>query len=272
MSTKPKPTEPPTADPSTPEPVTRGGPGVPGPDPSPEPGTPAAPAGSTRAVKIGGRDFSVPEDLAEVLAQRERDYEAGIQRQGQELGTLRRQVTEQHELLSGLRQAFGPKAPAGPDWNTLVFENPAKALELHRQAIVDEVTARQTAQKELDGFWRSFYKANPDLDEAEDGPLVEFIVTRHASDLAPLSHKDGTAQKKLGELTRRYILRFARKGGADEPEEPTRAIVEGGGQTRTRSAPAEPDGPRSLSAAIKARRDAKLAGAKTPGRKVAARA
>lgn len=242
----------PTAETPTPESaVITGGPGVSTPSTAPE----------LRPVKIGGREFQAPPDMAEALEKRERDYEAGIQKQGQELGELRGRLREWESQQERLRTALAPQGaqPAEPDIETELFTNPRAALARHERQILSRLEQQRQVETDREKFWRDFYGSHRDLSRDDDHWLVETILQRNFRDLATLPVDEG--HKKLGDLTRQAMLRIMKRAPGSASGSP-RTTVEGASAARSdRSvAPAaEDDGPNSLTEAINAKRARKRA-------------
>jgi hypothetical protein len=256
MARKPKEQE----DPDEPEPkapadpdaaLLRGGPGQDPAEPAAEPEpTPDQP---TRArVKIGKKEFEVDPEIADAYAAREREYADGI-----------RMDREARAELDRYRRAAQPTPPKDdePDLNTLIFENPKKALELHGQQIEARLEARYRTEQAYRAFWETFYKNNPDLEEEDT--FVRARFTSIFNDIA--DQPTGKAQDALADDVRREILRISRKARTsdDTPPPRTRAIVEApSGDRPPRAQRSEEDDlPTSLSDAIRrkvaARRAAK---------------
>jgi hypothetical protein len=223
-----------------------GGPGVDAP-PAPPP---------LVTVKVGAREFQVSPEMAEAYAQRERDYEAGIARQGQELGELRARQREYDAQQARLRAAVvGDVSPQRPDVATELFTDPATALQRHKAEILAEWQQQQSIERGKAEFWDTFYAQHPDLSRAQEHWLVETVLQRHFRDLAALSVEEG--QKKLGDLTRQAMLSIIKNRTPAHGGSP-RTVIEGASPRPERSAASQADeGPASLSAVIQARRAAR---------------
>lgn len=189
-----------------PDPAVTGGPGV-------GPASPAQP--ERRTVKIGAREFAVDPDVAEAYAQREREYETGFARQGEELGQLRARQREWDAQQERLRAAVTgtPAEPATPDIDTELFVNPKAALQRLKAEIISEQETRQLqtrqAQESREQFWNDFYGQHPDLSKADDHWLIESVLQRNFRSLAAMTTGEG--MKKLGDLSRDAILGIIKK-------------------------------------------------------------
>src|SRR5262245_5259902 len=237
----PEPTPPPAEDPD--KEIRRGGPGD---DPVEPPAEkdPNQPQARTR-VKIGKRDFDVDRDMAAAIEERERDYARGIQMDRRE-----------REELDRYRRAAQP-APekTEPDWNTLLFENPTKALELRDRAREERMERKYRSEQANDRMWRKFYDDHPDL--ADERLLVNARFQADFEAIADLP--TGQAMDVLADNVRKEILRISRKskGTGTVTSLPTgRAVVEGASGERTPAPPRskdDDDEPSSLTAELKAR-------------------
>jgi hypothetical protein len=212
----------------------------------PEDTAPQPPSG--RRVRIGLRDFEITDpELAAALEARERDRDVLLDRQGRELGELRtwrRQMEEQRR----------PEPPPNVyDYNTLIFERPAEALQHFGSSLEERITSNLTRQYELAERqrenWRRFYRDHPEL-EGEDrlvraiaGELLQRSQWTESDDV-------GGFFSELGREVSAELLRLSRKAreshGQPERLTPGRRTVEGSG-TRERGAerapPPEPSTP-----------------------------
>lgn len=238
----PEPTPPPQEDPD--KEIRRGGPGdAPVEEKEPEPAS--DPAQSRSRVKIGRREFEVAPDMAAAIEERERDYMRGI--------SLDRRDREE---LDRYRRAAQPAQPANtePDWNTLLFENPSKALALRDNALEARLEAKYRTEQATERMWRKFFDDHPDL--ADERMLVQARFQADFDEIADMP--TAKAMDVLADNVRKDILRISRKsrGTGTVTSLPTnRATVEGA--TGDRSAPPprakDDDEPTSLSAEIRRR-------------------
>jgi len=238
-----------------------GGPGQPTPETT---DAGSGPKTETRPVRIGAKEFDLPVEIAEAIAERERVYEQGIQKQGQELGELRRVVRQWEDTQARLRQAITPQSASdGPNLGTQLFVDPDAALARFKTQILGEVQAAQMLQRQQEEFWQGFYASNPDLSREDDHVLVEALVQRHFRDLAPLDPSE--ARKKLGDLARTYLVNaLKRHRPADESATaPLRTVAESAGGARTPKPSQEKEGPTSLGDLIRQRRATRARPAKT---------
>ena len=241
--------------------------------PSPEPQqTPTPPAAPDAAVMTGGpgvtpadapgpakirwdqRDWTVTPDVAEAWERREKQFEAKFAEYSQEIGALRQRAREWEAQQERLRTALVPNGQpnAEPDLDTLLFTNPKQALALHERQILAKLEGQRQVEKDRAEFWDTFYGTHKDLDRSHDHYLVESVLQRPFPDLASLPVEEG--HKKLGDLTRAEIMRFLKKRASGSSGSP-RTVVEGAsGRVERSAAPAEDEGPRSLTDVINARR------------------
>lgn len=239
---EPEPTPPPDDDPD--RHIRRGGPGDEPAEPAAEP-TPEPASTSTR-VKIGRREFDVTPDIAAAMEERERDYMRGI--------SLDRRDREELDRYRRAAQPAQSPAPTGPDFNTLLFENPTKALEMHGQQIEARMEAKYRSEQASARMWTKFFEDHPDL--SEERLLVQARFQADYEEIADLP--TSKAMDVLADNVRRDILRISRKSrgaGSVTPLPTNRATVEGATGERTAPPPrANPDDePTSLSAEIKRR-------------------
>jgi hypothetical protein len=178
--------------------------------------------------------------------------------QGEELGRLRKL----QQQVDALNQAQA--AQAQPNLDTLLFENPTKALEIHRQQIVNELTQKYEAEKRQQEFWRDFHSRHKDLDG--DDLVIHAVAARNAAGLSTITDPVEMADK-IADLSRREILRISNRAKSDTPDK-TRAVVEGSSIAAPKLQPrpeAEEKG--SLSQTIRDRRKARQEAALSKGGK-----
>jgi len=149
-------------------------------------------------------------------------------------------LKEQNALISKAippREAPRTAPPTDPfdevDWDAELFTEPKEALrkygDIVREQTKRELRAEYTTNQGNVKFWADFYHANDDL--AEDKDLVESTLNSNLDTLANMPVSD--AIKKLADLTRTRIMRYARTTGERRR---SRAVVEGA------NAPAAPAG------------------------------
>jgi len=249
--------QPPINDP-TPEERERavmiGGPGQE--ETSVEESKPATPTGVE--MTIAGQKYTLDPAIASALEEREKQFERKMSQQGEELGKLRKL----QQQVDALNQAQA--AQAQPNMDTLLFENPTKALELHRQQIVSELTQKYEQEKRQQEFWRDFYKRHKDLDG--DEIVIKAVASQHAASLGTITDPVELADK-VADLSRREILRIANRAKSDAPDK-TRAVVEGKSiEAPKPTARPETEEGGSLSQAIRDRRKARHEAALSKGGK-----
>lgn len=223
-----------------------------GPEGTPQ-GAPAAPVkpepSATVTVKYGGQEFAVPPELGAALQAREQEFGRKLSEQGGELGELRK-------FRQSVQQTVTPTPPPR-DLGTMLFENPNEALVRHKEEIKSEIRQEYTQVQNERDLWLKFFQQNEDLDGEQ--PVVQLMLQQYGNEIRSLPESDRF--KKLGDLTRREIIRIANKfkGGGDEEDLPSgRAIVEGASTPRPKKVVTEPEKPKSLSEIIRAGRQRRL--------------
>ena len=194
-----------------------------------------------REVTINGRKFVVDPEMAEAMAQRDRDFDRKLNEHANELGQLRK-------LAQGITQSQ-PPAPKGYD--TLLFEDPVGAVN----RLKNEIRQEYIQEKKLDQFWNKFYRTNKDLDRDEDDFIVKAILNENLQSLATLPEEDAAA--KLADLSRRQILKYQSKNKQDDNEPTPRTRVESPSRATVRAVPPKDEGPTTLTQLIKQRRQAR---------------
>lgn len=150
-----------------------------------------------------------------------------------------------------------PVPPVEPDWEELLYKNPKEYARLMRESIRSEITTDlrneyQSATSE-DKFWSQFYKLNADLEQDDD--LVRATLQRNLKDLENLPVE--TAAKKLADLTRDRILRYA--GGGKQPTG-KKVVVEGQNSPKPKPEKQEQNKVVTLSELIRNRKSKRAAG------------
>lgn len=218
------------------------------PEPEPEP-EPAA----RRKISLGGREYELDPQLAEALdayrAESE-DRNAKQQRAIEELyGRIPRQETPQ---------------AAPPNFDTLLFEKPSEALRLYGDQIKKELQEQYNQDQQarlqmqvMEKFWSDFYVAHPDM--REDDVLVRSVFGANMNSLIDMTPEK--ARDALAGIARTELTRIATRHGQQSGEAPARMEESG----RTRRGPAVeraqtqvPQGPRTLTEALRRRREEKL--------------
>jgi len=193
--------------------VMVGGPGQE--TPVEEPKQPATPTGVE--MTIAGQKYTLDPAVASAIEERERQFERRMGQQGAELGELRRLKQQ----VDSLNQAQA--AQAQPNLDTLLFENPTKALEIHARQIEDRLTQKYEQEKRQQEFWRDFRSRHKDLDG--DDIVIQAVASKNAASLSTINDPVEMADK-IADLSRREILRIANRARSDTPEK-TRAVIEG---------------------------------------------
>ena len=233
--------------------VIQGGPET---APPAEPKRPAADEPKLVAVKLSGREFNLPEDVAQALQAREQEFGQKLSEHSNELGELRK-------FRQSVQQTVIPPQDQKRDLGTLLFENPNEALGRLRQEIKEEMRMEYGRDQSEQKFWQGLYRKHDDLEGEET--LIRAVMQQHWGDLQALPV--GDAQDKIADMTRSEILRISKKlrSGKDEELPQDRAVVEGAGSAAPRRKAAEPEGPKSLSEVIRANRTRRLSPAAPKG-------
>jgi hypothetical protein len=168
-------------------------------------------------------------------------------------------IQEKHDReIAELRRATPPverkekkDEPPETDWDNLLFTKPKDAVAQIKKEAKEEVQREMRAEYQKDQgtrkFWADFYTSNPDLKQDDD--LVQLVLAGSMSELANIPVTQ--AIKKLGDLTRERILRYA--GG--KPRGGRKAMSEGNSPPRARTPARETAEVTSLSDIIRVRRD-----------------
>ena len=235
--------------------VMIGGPGSEEP-PVEEEKKPATPTGVE--MTIAGQKYTLDPAIASALEERERQFERKMSQQGTELGELRRLKQQ----VDALNQAQA--AQAQPNMDTLLFENPTKALEMHRQQIVSELTQKYEQEKRQQEFWRDFKSRHKDLEG--DDLVIHAVAAKNAASLNTITDPIEMADK-IADFARREILRISNRAKSDTPDK-TRAVVEGKSFEAPKPTPRpETEEKSSLSQVIRERRKARHEAALSKGGK-----
>jgi hypothetical protein len=241
--------QPQSAQPNPDSAVIAGGPG----QESTPSGTPVTESGVL--IDIGGQKFTVDAALAQAYGQRETQFSRKLSEQSDELGRLRKQVAQ--PVAQPQPQ---PSTPAQPDIATLLFTDPAQALAIHEQQIMAKIGQAYQADINQRKFWSDFYADNQDLDPSLDDKLVKLVMQENYQDLNQMPLAD--ARRKLADLTRHEILRYAQR---NKPSTPGGPVVEPASPRTPQAPQAEPQAPvRSLTDLINAKRQARAKGGTRP--------
>lgn len=217
------------------------------PEPEPEP-EPAA----RRKISLGGREYELDPQLAEALdayrAESE-DRNAKQQRAIEELyGRIPRQEAPQQ---------------AAPNFDTLIFERPSEALKLYGDQIKRELQEQYNQDQQarlqmqvMEKFWNDFYLDHPEM--REDDVLIRSVFGANMNSLIDMT--PDKARETLAGIAKTELTRIATRHG-QSGEAPVR--MEESGRTRRGPAVARaqeqvPQGPRTLTEALRRRREEKL--------------
>jgi hypothetical protein len=207
----------------------------------------------------------------EEAAQRERTERERLDRLEQQLQQRERDLAEMRAWKQQTEQAFRGPAPAPPDIDRLLFEQPAQTLQYITERTKAElrqeyqqVEAQRQQQQAMQDFERTFYEKNRDLVGLENvvkGVFQEAVAQGQILDL-PITQ----AREELAKRARQEVLRIQRHGREvdiqreGQPVPRGRAVVEGGGapvpgRSGRPGAPADDEGPESLSDIVRAKQD-----------------
>lgn len=240
--------------------------------PAPETEEAASPAAPEVEVRLDGRTFKAPKEIADAFT-REINRRDGTR--GAELQTLRERLAavEARTTKPAEPENSGPPEPPVPN-PELQIEDPAKYQEqlvsrirweqeqkvqgLTRQyeeaeAARERETARRAAwSAHCDAFYSK--PENAILRQNQD--IVDLVLKKNAEQLAPLGVEEGFAE--LGRLAKERLAKVT--GQAPEIKartNPKPPVLEGSGARKPIARPAGgDDGPKSLSQALKDRRRA----------------
>ncbi len=251
---------------------------VPGAEVTPESGkVEAANAPTLVEVELDGRKFQTPKETAEAFNRaisKARDTTAGTR--GSELQSLRERLAKVEGATAAATATTDPAKPVGlqPPNPELAIENPAE----HQRQMIEYVDAKQTekidkiaaeyrAAEDLKALetarvnaWGAhcdaFYAKPENAILRDNRDIVDLVLEANKTALAPLSVEDGFTE--LGRLVKERLARLtgpartAKVQGAAKPP-----VLEGSNRRESAVAPpAEDEGPRSLTEALKARRKA----------------
>jgi len=219
--------------------VMRGGPGIE--ENPPEETPPAAP--TVREVTINGRKFQVDPEMAEAIAQRDRDFDRKLNENSNELGRLRKLAQD----------AIQPTAaPQAKPYSQLLFEDPDGAVQRIQREVEQRIEGKYIQEKKLEQFWNKFYRSNKDLDRDDDDFIVKAVLNENLNSLANMPEDE--AASRLADLSRRQILKYSGKNKDQTDEEPiSRARVESASRPSARPAQPREQGPTTLTDLIKQR-------------------
>lgn len=155
-------------------------------------GTEAAPEAAAEAAPkeefiIGQQKFGSLEEAMQYAAKLE--SEKG-QRDAYELG-------KQEAAQPLVEEA--PAKPIEEQIQDMLFENPAEALKLYKEHIINqvktEITTTTKADQDKQAAWNNFYEANPELLEQKE--MVEFTLEKNWNKLGSLEAAEGLQQLAL---------------------------------------------------------------------------
>lgn len=180
-------------------------------------------------VTIMGKTLKVSPEMAEILEEREREFNRKLSEQSTELGELRK-LREQP-----------PVAPIEPKENEIPpeiieawYTDPEKVIKFFKKSLnetseetakrVRESIKRETAIKERERkFWNDFYGMNKDLDKPSMRTFVKYVLGQKWPELSKIQD-EREAMKALATHTREYlasVMSGKGKGGKDVYAEPS---------------------------------------------------
>lgn len=213
----------------TPEELLQGGPGT---EPTTETEETQEPEYVT--IRLNGKSLQVTTDVADAIAERERDAQRKISEQGAELGSLRQQVRD----IEGRVTKPEPTGPA-KDPDLEFFEAPTSVLDRKvaqtKEEVKAEIRAEYEAERRAERFWDTFYKENPTLRGKE--VVVRAVLHENWSELEKGEGKAGRDALAHAALT---VLGVAPAPAKREVLKQTPPNTErpGGGLQPARTAPA----------------------------------
>lgn len=205
-------------------------------------------------VKIGGQEFEVDADLAAAIAAQQDEFE---------------------EQMQSARTPTPTPAPKGGkkaedeeyDFAIGIFTEPDVAIQKLREQILTQVRGEYAQAEGQKTFWKGFYKANPDLKDAE--VLVEAVMNKNWASLKDIPAEK--AAEKLAKLSREAAAKLTKKsagkggegGEEDDKGANGRQTLEGGSTPATKNS-GQQQQPKvtSLSDIVRARQAAKRNGGK----------
>lgn len=233
--------------------------------------TPGAPAEPEEVdVRLDGKVVKAPRDIADAFT-REINRRDGTR--GAELQQLRERLAHLEGAASATRAADAPAADPEPQVPNpeLQIDDPAEyqrqllAFVTHQQekktgALTQQYAEDQAAKEQeaarraaWSGHVESFYSKPENAVLRENRDIVDLVLEQHRADLAPLDVESGF--KELGRLTKERLAKMTGSAPEMRARTPRPANVEG---SVSRAAAAQPsreeDGPRSLTQAMKERR------------------
>lgn len=244
MAVKPSDLQPTEAHPPTEADVMVGGPGQ-------EPVADQAPANPYRELTINGRKFQVDPDLAETIAQREKDFDRKLQENSGELGRLRKFYSETQ-----------PKAPTveRKGYDTLLFEDPNGAMERAISEAVARVEAKAQAKENINRLFDRFYAQNKHLNRhGTDRFVVNGVINENMAELSAINNET----ELIGRVTELVSRELISREQPEETDEPiSRTVVARPTTPTTPRAPVNPEDslPSTLTEAIKRRQQQRRAG------------
>ena len=207
-------------------------------------------AAETVEVKIGDKTLKVDKATAEAItAFKTATDKAGTDAKAQ-LDALAAQVAKLTP------KAALPAATEGPDYETLMFTDPKKAVQLIKEEIRAELNTTLSATNAQTAFWTEFYAQNPDLKDADW--LVKSILTREMPRMMKMQVPE--AIKDLSETVKGEILKLSKVKPAKDPKDE----VEGANESRrkpSKETDAGKDSPTSITDVLRQRKAARRAGA-----------
>ena len=206
-------------------------------------------------VKIGGQTLRVSQEVADAYSEETGRYTSEIADLKKARPTSTRiETTSRTETKEGEEK---------PDLTTLIFTEPAKAIDLIKKEMREELTSAYKADQAREKFWTDFYAENPEL-KGNDS-IIYGVMQAHWDDLADLKGK--AARDKVAELTRTEVISLSQRLTKKGRDKVVTETLEGGNSSRankrTASVEDQDQGPVSLTAAIKARRAKRRASADT---------
>lgn len=222
-------------------------------------------------IKIGGETFQVSTDVAEAIAAREKDFQTQFDKQGSELGDLRKAVGKANlepppkKSDTSKKVDGGDNAQAGSLFEQFL-ENPEAFVQKIKDEAVEQAASLYRQDKSMDRFWDEFYTDNPGFKKIKG--IVNSVLAQNMDELGELQLD--RAKDRLTELVNDEVLNVSNLTGRGRRTK--QVNTESSTKARTvRTAPAseeedeEDNSPKTLSEALRrrqrARHEAALGGA-----------
>lgn len=215
-----------------------------------------------------GAEFSDTSDDFEDENDEDDDDNGGEDDEDDRIAAMERRLNALQTENETLRRSVppAPVAPAPepeeePDWESMLFTDPKRTLELRderlRKKITSELRGEYNREQSTARFWQDFYRVNDDIDRENEHDLVEATLHSNMAALAPMP--TDRAIIELGDLTRKRIMRYSKKPGKNR----ARNVSEGAAAPTPKKQKREVENNQvtSISSLIRARRAKRVSAA-----------